>query len=97
MWKLVNERVSARRDPAKDQSLICRLGRAIAASLNGDRRRQAEEAGAEVGVLLGSDPQLHWEAWHCIKGWYRATVDHALPPAWVTHKRITAKWVELYS
>ena len=34
-WRLIDERVSARRDPAKDQSLIQRLFRAIAESLKG--------------------------------------------------------------
>ena len=61
-WRLFNDRVSARQDPAKDQALIWRLSRAIAASLRGDRRWQAEEA--EVKALLGSDPPFHWEAWH---------------------------------
>ena len=47
-WRLVNERVSALRDPAKDQALIWRLGRAIVVSLKGNRRLQAEEEGKEV-------------------------------------------------
>ena len=58
-WILVNERFSARQYPAKDQDLIRRLGRAIAESLKGDRRQQAEEAGKEVETLIGSDPPLH--------------------------------------
>ena len=61
------------------------------------RRRQAEEAGAEVEALMGSDPSLHWESWHQIKGWYRATVDLSPPPARVTLERITVDWVDLYS
>ena len=44
-WRLVDERVSARQDLAKDQTLIRRLGRAIRASLATDRRRLAEKAG----------------------------------------------------
>ena len=56
IWRLVNKRVSARQDLAKDQALIWRLGRAIKASLWEDRRRRAEEAGAEVEALMGSDP-----------------------------------------
>ena len=47
-WILINERVSARRDIAKDQALIRRLGRAIKASLREDRKRRAEEAGVEA-------------------------------------------------
>ena len=69
-WRLVDKRVSARRDLAKDQTLIWRLVRAIRAGLTKDRRRRAEEAGAEVEVLLGADPPLHREEWHRIKGWY---------------------------
>ena len=63
-WRLVDERVSARQDPTKDQALIRRLGRAIAEILNGDRRQREEEAGKEVETLLGSDPPLHRESWH---------------------------------
>ena len=40
-WRLVDERASARQDPAKDQALILRLSRAIAARLRDDRRREA--------------------------------------------------------
>ena len=67
-WILVDKRVSARRDIEKDQSLIWRLGHAIKASLQDDRRRRAEEEGSEVEALMGSDPPLHREAWHRIKG-----------------------------
>ena len=97
MWRLVEERVSARQETARDQSLIRRLGRAIAASLKGDLRWQAEEAGEEVKMLLGLDPSLHQEAWHQMKGCYRAAIDRLLPPTRVTLKRITAERVDLYS
>ena len=79
-WRLVEKRVSTRRDIAKDQSIIQRLGRAIKVSLQEDRQRQAEEAGAEVEKMMGSDPPLQREAWHQIKGWYKAAVDRAPPP-----------------
>ena len=95
-WRIVDERVSARRDTTKYHYLIPRLGRAIVESLKVNRRRRAEEAGAEVEALLGLDPPLHQEAWHRIKGWYRAAVDGAMPPARVTLKRITAERVDLY-
>ena len=80
-----------------DQSLIWSLCCAIEASLKGDRRRQTEEAVAEVEALLGSDPPLHREDWHQIKGWYQAAFNRYPPPAWVTLNRITAEWLELYS
>ena len=96
-WRLVNERVSALQDPAKDQSLIQRLGRAISEILKGYRRRQAEEAGAGVEALLGSDPPLRQEACHIIKGWYRAEVDRAPPPDRFTLEQITAERVDIYS
>ena len=57
-WSLVDERVSARRYPAKGQAIKRRLGRAIKASLAEDRRRHADEAGAEVEALLGAYPPL---------------------------------------
>ena len=96
-WRLVDKRVSTCQDLAKDQSLIWRLVCAIKSSLRDDRQRQAEEAGAEVGKLMGSEAPLHWEDWHRIKWWYKAAVDRALSPAWVTLERITAEQVELYS
>ena len=48
-------------------------------------------------ALIRSDLPLHREAWHQIKGWYKAAVDHAPPPAQITLKRITVERVELYS
>ena len=64
MWRLVNKRVSARWDPARYQSLIWRLGRAINAILKGYQRRRTEVAGEEVNRLLGLDPPLQHEVWH---------------------------------
>ena len=83
-WRIVDERVSARRDPEKYQTLIRRLGRAIKASISTDRGRWAEEAGAEVEALVGVDPPLIQEAWQRIMGWYKAAVDRAPPPDRVT-------------
>ena len=88
-WRLVDKRVPACQDIAEYQVLIWRLGRAINPSLRVEKRRRAEEAGAEVETLLGSDPPLHQEAWHRIKGWYKDAVEHAPPPAWVTLDQIT--------
>ena len=69
-WRLVDERVSARRDPAKGQAIKIRLGRAIKASLVADRRRRADEAGAEVEALVGANLPLIQEAWHRVQGRY---------------------------
>ena len=46
---------------------------------------------------VGGGPPLRREAWHRIKGWYKAAVDHAPPPTQVTLKQIMAERVELYS
>ena len=62
-----------------------------------DRRRCAEEAGAEVEALVGVDPPLIQEAWHRIKGWYKAAFDRAPPSARVMLERITEDRVALYS
>ena len=51
-WWLVDERVSARRGTGV-HARIRRLGRAIRASLQGDRKRRVEIAGEEVETLLG--------------------------------------------
>ena len=95
-WRLVNERVSSRRN-TKDQSRIRRLSRAIVASLKEDRRRRVDTVGEEVETLLGVDPPMPREAWQRLKGWYKATVDRAPPPARATLERITAERVDLYS
>ena len=97
MWRIINKRVSARRDLAKDQSLIQRLGCDITEILKGYRRRRSEEAGADVETLLGSYPHLDQEAWHRLKGWYRAAVECAVTPAWVNLERITAERMDIYS
>ena len=86
-----------RRDIEKYQALISRLGRAIKAYLQENRKQHAKKAGAEVETLLGLSPPLHREAWHQIKGWYKAAVDRALLPAQFTFKCITVDRVELYS
>ena len=59
--KLVDERVSSRRGP-RVQAGLRRLGRAIKASLKGDRRWRVEEAGKAVETLLGEYPQNAKEA-----------------------------------
>ena len=61
MWRLVEESVSVRWDPVRDQTLIRRLRCAISASLKEDQRRRMEEAGEEVEQLIGLEPPLHWE------------------------------------
>ena len=56
-----------------------------------------EEVVEEVQRLLGSDPPLHRESCHWMKGWYRYEVDRVPPPARVTIKKIMAERVDLYS
>ena len=96
-WRLDKERVSAHRYPRKGQAFKRQLGRAVKASLTADRRRRADEAGADVEVLVGADPPLIQEVWYRIQGWYKAAVDRTMPPARVTLKQITADRVALYS
>ena len=79
-WRLVDERVSAQRGTGV-HARIQRLGRAIRASLKGDRKRRVEIAGQEVEMLLGEDPPNANEAWRRLKGWYKAAVNRAPPPA----------------
>ena len=95
-WRLVNKRVSAHRDPARDQALIQRLGHAINVILRKDSQRWIEDVGEEVKRLVGMYPFLHREDWHRMKGWYLAAVDNTLPPAWFNLEWITAERVDLY-
>ena len=76
---------------------IRRLGRAIGASLKGDRKRRVEAAGMDVEALLGGDPPNVKDAWRRMKGWYKAASNISPPPARATLERIMAERVELYS
>ena len=63
------------------RSRLQRLGRAFRASLEGDRKRRVEDTGKDMKALLGGDPTNAKEAWRRMKGWYKAAVNRALPPA----------------
>ena len=65
-WKLVDERVTVRRNP-RARTKMQRLDRAIQASLKGDGIRRVEEAGKAVEALLGEDPPNAKEAWRRMK------------------------------
>ena len=80
-WRLINERVSARRYPRYGQIYRRRLGKAVQKSLATDRRRQSDKAGAEVEVLVKVNLPLIQVAWYRLQGWYKAAVDRAPPPA----------------
>ena len=80
-WRLTNERVSARQDLQYGQAYRRRLGKAVQKSLATDRRRRADEAGAEMEALVKADPPLIQDAWYRLQGWYKAAVDRAPPPA----------------
>ena len=96
-WRLIDERVSTRRDPRYRQAFTRRIGKEVKNSLAEDRKRRADEAGAEVEALVKAEPPLIQEAWYRIQGCYKAAVDHAAPPARFTLKWITAEIVALYS
>ena len=78
--KLVDERVTMRRK-ARARTGMRRLGRAIQASLKGERRRRMEEAVSAVESLLKEDPLNAKEAWRRMKGWYQAAAKRGPPPA----------------
>ena len=60
---------------------IRRMGRAIRVSLKGDRKWRVETAGTDVENLLGGYPPNAKEVWRRLKGWYKAAVNRAPPPA----------------
>ena len=78
-WRLVDERVTMRRK-ARAWMGMRRLGRAIQASLKGDRRRRMEEVVSAVETLLKEDPPNAKEAWRRMKGWYQAAANRGPPP-----------------
>ena len=94
-WRLVDERLTMRGKP-RARTGMRRLGRAIQASLKGDRRRRVEEAGTAVESMLQEDPPNARGAWQRMKGWYKAAANRGPPPAQATLERITAEQTELY-
>ena len=68
MWRLIDKRVSARRDPRYGKAFKRRLGKEVQKSLATDRRRRADEAGAEVEALVKADPPLIQEACYRLQG-----------------------------
>ena len=50
-----------------------------------------------VESLLGGDQPNPKEAWRWLKGWYKAAVNRAPPPARATLERIMAERLDLYS
>ena len=96
-WRLVDERVATLQDPRYCQADRRRLGREIGKSLQRDRKRRTEEAGAAVEELMQAEPPLTQETWHLLQGWYKATVDRPPPPARATLRRVTEERAKLYS
>ena len=76
---------------------IRRLGHATRESLQGDRKQRVETPGQDIEALLGRDLPNPKEAWRRLKGWYKAAVNRAPPPARSTLEQITADQVDLYS
>ena len=65
-------------------------------ALKEDRIRRAETVGEDVERLLSKDPPLPHESWRRMRSWYRAAVDHTLPPTRIILESITEECVELY-
>ena len=75
----MDERVTMRRKP-QARTEMRRLGRAIQASLKGDRRRRVEEAGLAVEALLKEDLPNAKEAWRRMKGMVPGYTAQFAPP-----------------
>ena len=60
------------------------------------QQRRVETAGGKIEDLLTSEPPLHKEVWHHMKGWYKVVDVRASPPARITIKSITAEQVALH-
>eukprot|EP00978_Attheya_sp_CCMP212_P034080 scaffold141091_cov56-Attheya_sp.AAC.1 len=80
-WKLIDTRLALRRVEGHEQAAIRRLIRRVKASMNADRTRWVEIAGANVEALLQKVP---------LKGWYRKAGDRAPPPSRDTLEKVTA-------
>ena len=85
-----------RQEPGQEQRRLRRLGHAIWEAMKEDRRRREVTVGEDVEILLRGDLLLPHKVWRSIRGWYRAAVDHAPPPARITLAWIMAERLELY-
>ena len=94
-WRLVDKRVTMRRK-SRARTGLRKLGRAIQASMKGDRKRRVGEAGTAVESMLQEDSPNARGAWRRMKGWYRAAAKRGPPPAQAPLERITAEQTELY-
>ena len=62
LWRLIENRVSTRREPGRDQQRLRQLGHAIPASLKEERRWRVTTAGEAVESLLTRDSPLQRES-----------------------------------
>ena len=63
----------------------------------GRQKREGGDHGRVGGDATWEDPLNPKEAWRRLKGWYKAAVNRAPPPARATLERVTAERVNLYS
>ena len=80
-WRLVDERVSARQEPGRDQQRLRRRGCDILAALKEYRRRWEATTGEDVEILLSGDNPLPRKAWVRMQECYKELADHTPPPA----------------
>ena len=63
----------------------------------GLQEKEGRDRGRGGGDITWGDPPNPQEAWIQLKGWYKAAIECASPPARATLERITVERVDLYS
>ena len=93
-WRLVNTRIAERRSGEQWNSRA--LIRVIKAIIQEDRYQREADVGYKIESVLTSNMHLIQEAWICMRGWYKDTLDRPPPPTRVAISTMTAEWVDLY-
>ncbi len=94
IWAPINHRAQLWKTNSLPQDISRQLGRQIKNSLQLDHKKQATDIADKIeGHLAAGDLQ---EAWHRLKGWYRAALDRVPQPCPQTMERQMAERQELY-
>ncbi len=94
-WKVINQRATLRRMGNLPLTAARQIGREIKASLAADCTQRAADAASTIKSHLSN--RAVKEAWHALKGWYRAAEDHPPPACPETMAKQMAKRMELYA
>ena len=93
-WRLVDERITLRRNGAGTQQALRVLTRKVKSAFKADRQRQADAVGETIEKLLeGGNVK---EAYDIAKGWYKKTAARPPTPSRMDLQKVTDERRDLY-